>query len=356
MTYKVVYIEDQEADSVLHDLSQCDLDVVHCKPTSFKDTVNFVDAERPDLILMDFRLLQGGGEVDAPSIAQYYRTLSIDDKRASLPIVLLSNDQKIHGYYKDYTSHDLFDFFIIKESLHDKIEKYSRLMKELIESYSTIATLQLKSGELYGLLEVPELLIPEIDPRIRETLLSKKYQTNIYMASAFILNNVVKPIGVLIGEDVLAARLGVSKSSADWEKLLDLINECKYLGTYSRTYRRWWSVGIENWWVSEVDSHNHLRRLNSDQKLKALEAKFDSLVLNKVSGDAKSITESFWTVCQSSLTPVDPSEAFEIQTDLTSMPWLDSQYYSYESVRNLDLIQTLTDIEKMRFTEIAKRS
>ncbi|MGB2518279.1 hypothetical protein [Shewanella algae] len=354
MVYKVVYIEDLDADSVLHDLSQYDLNIVHCKPSTFIDTISNVDKQAPDLILMDFRLMEGGGEVDAPSIAQYYRSRSIDEPPKSIPIVLLSNDRKIQGYYKDYTSHDLFDFSISKEHLSDKKEKYAQLISELIDSYKSIYKLQIDGDDLAKLIAIPKFLENEIDPRIIETLSSEKYKSNIYMASAFILNSVVKPIGVLIGEDVLSARLGIDKSSADWEVLCKEFDGVQYNGLYSGTYRRWWSSGVDSWWASEIDNNRHLRRLSSEQKLEAILRKRQGMRLGKVIGDPTSKTESYWSICQYSFIPVDPSEAFEIQTDLTIYPWLDSEYYSYESVRNQGLNEYLTELERVRYREIAR--
>ncbi len=354
MAYRVVYIEDQDTGSVLHDLSQCGLEVVHCHPSTFKETTMEVDSHKPDLILMDFRLMPGGGEVNAPAIAQYYRSLSIDEPSLCLPVVLLSNDTKIHGFYDDFTSHDLFDFFIIKENLSDNKEKYALLMKEHIESYKLISTLQAKEADLVELLKIPEKLELDIDPRIKETLRSKKYQSNVYMASTFVFNHVVKSIGVLIGEDVLSARLGVSKGSESWSELCTLLKESEYTGVYSGSYQRWWADGVEIWWSETFEESHHPRRLNSEEKLKVICDKFPELNLQKVDGDSTTKTDNFWSICQYSLLPIDPSEAFEIQTDLSLMPWLDTQYYSYDSVRDYDLNDELTDIEKSRFKDIAR--
>ena len=356
MAYKVVYIEDLDADSVLHDLSLFELAIEHCKPTTFTETIANVDSKIPDLILMDFRLMAGGGEVDAPAIAQYYRSRAIDHPEKNIPIVLLSNDSKIHGYYDDFTSHDLFDFSISKEYLSEKKDKYALLIKELIDSYQTVAELQKQKQDLIQLLNVPESIKDDLDPRINETLSSKKFQSNTYMVSAFILNSIVKPIGVLIGEDVLSARLGVSKSSRDWNLLCEQLDEVAYKGLYSGAYRRWWSTGVDNWWLRDICETNHLRRLSSDQKLEALHLKFGDMQLNKVEGDPMTKTDSFWSVCQYSFVPVDPSEAFEIQPDLTTYPWLEPKYYSFESVRNNDLNDSLTELERIRFKEIARRN
>lgn len=353
MAYKVVYLEDQDADSVIHDLNRFDLDARHCNPTSFKETVESINEFCPDLILMDFRLMERGGEVNAPAFAQYYRSLTIDDKSKSIPIVLLSNDEKIHGFYEDFTSHDLFDFSIKKSKLSSNLNKYTCLMKELVESYQRINILQSKNQPLVELLSIPERLAEEIDPRIQDVLHEKKLTSNNYMASSFILDSIVKPIGVLIGEDVLSARLGVSKDSSDWKALCAQVDEFLYKGVYCDTYTRWWAEGIESWWIDVVGERVHPRRLSSDEKVTILRNRF-SFDLQKVEGDEQSKTQKFWTICQESLIPVDPSEAFEVKASLTELPWVDRAYYSFFSVRDKDLITLLTEVDKARFKSLAR--
>ncbi|MCG9566245.1 hypothetical protein [Vibrio chagasii] len=353
MAYRIVYLEDQEADSVIHDLTRFDLEVLHCNPTSFKETIESIDKFCPNLILMDFRLMERGGEVNAPAFAQYYRSLTIDDKTKSIPIVLLSNDEKIHGFYEDFTSHDLFDFAIKKSKLSNNLEKYTCLMKELIESYRKINELQSEREPLVKLLCIPENLVEEIDPRIQDALHEQKLTKNIYMASSFILDSIVKPIGVLIGEDVLSARLGVSKDSPDWEFLCRQLEEYHYKGVYSDAYDRWWAEGVESWWENIVGERVHLRRLSSDEKVKILDNKYN-FNLSAVVGDDKSRTHKFWTICQDSIIPVDPSEAFEIKPPFAELPWVDRTYYSFSSVRDQDLITLLTDVERSRYKSLAR--
>jgi CheY-like chemotaxis protein len=355
MKYNVVYLEDQDAKSVIHDLLQYDLNVIHCNPTSFKETIEEIDSHQPDLILMDFRLMEGGGDVNAPAFAQHYRSLIIDDKTKSMPIVLLSNDDRIHGYYQDYTSHDLFDFSINKSGLSKHLNKYTSLMKELIGSYQQISKLQSRGDPLVRLLNIPEVLADQIDPRVVGTLGESKFITNVYIASAFILDNIVKPIGILIGEDVLAARIGIDNNSPDWASLCEKFEGYEYVGIYSDTYKRWWSEGVEIWWHENIAEKSQLRRISSTDKAQLLKSKFPSLELKVVEGDIDSITKKFWSICDQSLVPVDPSEAYEAKTELATMPWIDRKYFSYRSIRsNLELMLSLTDIEKNRFKQLAK--
>lgn len=356
MPYKIVYLEDQSADSAINDLIGQDLNAVLCIPTAFKTTIDDIDSHNPDLILMDFRLMEvGTGEVNAPAFAQYYRSLMVDDPKKSIPIVLLSNDDNIRDFYKDFTSHDLFDFSINKSKFTENLEKYTSLMKELIESYQQISTDQSNKKSLVDLLKIPAKLKDQIDPRIETTLQEDKFITNVYMASRFILNDIVKPIGVLIGEDVLAARVGVSKDSNDWPLLCENLNDFSYQGIYSKTYKRWWAEGVEMWWNTHVAKDVHLRRISSANKLQLLQQKYPLLNLKEVTGASRSVTRKFWTICHKNLVPVDPSEAFQAKPALSKMPWIEHKYYSYETVRgNENISKLLTDIERTRFKQLAR--
>lgn len=353
MDYKVVYVEDQDARSVLSDLSSFQFEAYHCKPTTFRETINCINEYSPNLVLMDYKLLEGGGEENAPAIAQSFRSQGVEDMSRSIPIVLLSNDSKMQSFYKDFTSNDLFDFSINKEKFHRNLEKYTSLMKELIESYSVIKEMIMNRESMVDLLKIPPNLMDSLDPRIIDILKSGNYE-NTYQVSGFILDKIVKPIGVLIGEDVLAARLGISKDSEDWKTFLLQIDAYRYKGIYSSAYKRWWNEGIQIWWKVQLELKNNLRRLSTNEKLDILKEKFPELRLDPVVGESRSVTKKFWTICQHSFTPVDPSEAFEKKSKLTEVPWVEREYYSYESILSTDLIQQLSEIDKQRFKALAR--
>lgn len=353
MGYNVVYVEDQGAGSVLSDLKRFELEPFHCQPTTFSETVSCINGFNPDLILMDYKLLEGGGETDAPAIAQSFRSLGVEDASLSTPIVLLSNNSKMQTFYKDFTSNDLFDFSINKEKFHQNLDKYTSLMKELIESYKEIKERIVKKQSMLDLLQISDDLIENIDPRIVDFLKSDNSDST-YQVSGFILDKVVKPIGVLIGEDVLAARLGVSKDSVDWNDVLLKFEKYRYKGVYSKAYKRWWSEGIQYWWRHELKQNVHLRRLSAEEKLNILKEQFPAIELESVKGDAKSVTRKFWTICHHSYIPIDPSEAFEKKNILSEVPWVEPEYYSYDSVLDNDLLQQLSEIDRERFKALAK--
>jgi len=352
MGYKISYLEDQDASSYKRVLEEHEFEVTHCKPVKdFGETLKLIEANAPDLILMDFRLVESGGVFNAPPFAQYYRSQVLEEEGLCVPIVLLSNDKNINNYYKDFTSHDLFDFSINKTKFRLESQKYCDLMKSLIEGYSCIKNIQMQNRDLEELLQVPELVKYELDPRIFEQLSSKKNSTDIFMASTFILNQIVKPIGVLIGEDVLAARLGVCISSDDWVGVLSCFKDFFYTGIHSMPYNRWWSDGLDLWWEKEFSDSPSLKRLNSKERCDLIKAKLNLKCL-KYSAD---IADSYpWTICKNTTQALDPVDGYEAKSDSNMSPWLDPEYLSYEAVLDLPDPSVLKELDLERFKDKAK--
>ena len=357
MEYRVVYLEDESGDSVVSDLIDNGIEATHCPAAGFQETVDRINDYNPDLILMDYRLLSGGGAVNAPSFAQNYRSLAIDsaENHRNMPIVLMSNDNAMVSYHKDVTSHDLFDFSIKKSKFSDNKAKYATLIKELIDSYKKIQTLPTNGDLTQELLAVPVELVNDLDRRVTNTLEAKSHLEDPHMLSAFILDQVVKPIGLLIGEDVLSARLGVCKTSGNWGDLLEDLDEFKYSGIYSGTYKRWWAVGLEHWWRTKIDEGSHPKRLKASVRLAKIKETFPGLDLLEIQRPSKHPSEKFWTICQKSFDPLDPNLAFEVAASLPKMPWVDFSYYSYESVRgDDDLLSQLKEQDKERYKDLAR--
>ena len=55
----------------------------------------------------------------------------------------------------------------------------------------------------------------------------EKAGKNQLKISSFIYDDLLSAVGLTIGEDVLAARLGVAKDSADWAALLESLKNAK---------------------------------------------------------------------------------------------------------------------------------
>jgi len=353
MPYKILYIEDGDPRSIIGDLEKDkELTVEHHDPQDFEESITKVTSSGVDLLLLDFRLSDKKGVIyDAPTLAQTIRTMHTTNHR-DLPIVLISSEDKISDFYKDYTSLDLFDFAISKKILSEQSEKYSIKIKSLIESYSALSRAKSDSLSLLSLLNIPDLLSNKFDLRIKDLLDSSKYKNNIFMASDFILNQIVRPSGILIGEDILAARLGVSLESGDWNALKSILDEFKYSGLYSDAYERWWFTGVENWWKLISPEQSSLKRLRASERVSILKAIFELPNLQEATKDKYSKSDYFWTICNKYHSPLDPIDGFEKNS--SQEPWQDKSYFSIEAVSSLESLTEITAIDKRRYIEYTK--
>ncbi len=360
MGYKIVYLEDLEPDSIKREIESQGFEVIHVQPKgNFEETLKEIQQCHANLLLMDFRLNAGEAKFNAPPFAQFFRS-QVVETNVSLPIVLISSEDNISVYYRDFTSFDLFDFAIDKTNFLRKINKYCSLFNELIEGYEELRTIQTSQEKIdIKLLKVPEALQMRIDNRFLDTLLMDKYQSNQFMMSGLLLSFFVKPIGILIGPDLLSARLGVSKTSKDWNNLLNFLAEFKYSGLYSKTYDRWWSQGIEIWWKSNFSSTSTLRRLSATDRCKLISEKYGLSELVPLEKSEYSVSDRLWTICAGNHQPLDPIDGFEIAKDINNSPWLEPRYYSLNFLVNhstSDILGKLKEQERERLSEKRKSS
>ncbi len=355
MVYKIAYLEDLEPGSIKRNIEQHGFEVIHVQPQdNFEDTLQQIQQINADLLLMDFRLHAGSAQFNAPPFAQFFRSQVIENG-ISLPIIIISSEDNIRDYYRDYTSFDLFDFAINKGTFLKRTHKYCNLFYELIEGYKTLKDAQSESGKIgLEIFKVPNELQMRIDRRLLDTLSMAKYQSDPFMMSGLLLSHFVKPIGILIGSDVLSARLGVSKDSADWNKLLSKLETFRYSGLYSQTYERWWSQGVELWWGANFAPNSTLRRLSATERCKLISEKFGFQDLVPLTKPTFTNSTRYWTICAGNNQPLDPVDGFEIAKDITNSPWLEPQFYSFGYLVDYakpEIINKLKDQEQKRFSE-----
>jgi hypothetical protein len=141
---------------------------------------------------------------------------------------------------------------------------------------------------------------------------------------------------MIIGEDVLSARLGGSKESHDWQILKDIFREFQYKGIFSNSYKRWWMTYIDRWWNTNIDEKFSLRHYNAEERVEILKNK-TGLNLIVASSSDKNLSTNYWTVCKQTKLPLDPFDGIELLEE-EFMPWQDSDYVSIDGY--------LEDIEK----------
>ena len=348
MDYKILYIEDNDPSSIIGDLEQYGFILQYHEPKEFESSINITKKSDAELILLDFRLTGKGAAFDAPTIAQTLRTIHSDQKR-DIPIVLISSEENISGYYKDFTSQDLFDLAIPKNQLSQSLKKYTNRFKDLIVGYKDLATTISSGKPLDSLLKIPDFIKEKISPKAIDSLSNEKYIGNSFMASSFIWNHVVRPSGLLIGEDILAARLGIAKDSKNWGELKGHLECFKYTGIFSKSYDRWWSKGLELWWETEINNESSLRRLEAAQRAKYIIDVLKLKNLKPAERGEHARSDYFWTVCMRKKTPLDPIDGFEKDVDKNT--WEDPEYFSLIGVSELESTKTLKMLDRKRYKD-----
>lgn len=351
MVYNILYIEDDtNYGSMVSEIEKDgEFSVEVWSPNSLEESKDKIDGK--DALIIDFRLTHSKTIVDGPSFAQTFRTYNSGSHK-DIPIFLFSVEDNIIDYYKDFTSQDLFDFSVPKGEFLKNSEKYKSRIKSAIVAYNQIRESKNNLDIILGI-DI-EFISTKLDYRIPFTLENSIYQNDIYAYSNFILKNLIQSIGPLIGEDVLSARLGISKNSKDWPNLLNQIENCKYTGIYSNSYNRWWIIKILDWFQGGYQGGSTLRRLNSIQRcdeIKKITGLTELIPIDKISTkgyEAKS--SNFWAICKHTKKAIDPIDGFEIYYKELH-PWEDKEYISFLGISS-EYSKFLKPSEKKRISEI----
>lgn len=333
MAYKILYIEDLDAETRNLTFERDNFKIKSIPPSDSIDSiVNDINEENPDLIILDYILTEGSNlkYCNAPTIASTLRSLTAVEEFKERPLVLMSNqDNIVNSYRKDYTSHDLFDYAITKQNATKVCtDKFISKCISFIEAYKKIAEVKF---ELTSILQIDKKLIHS-----KLNFYLNENNKSVYEYSRFIFEHLIRCSGMLIGEDILSARLGVSKESKEWDKLQTHLAKFKYTGIFSSVYNRWWMASIDTWWQENIEEKLSLRNYNAEERVEKLKAKLD-LDLKPVISSNKNLSTNYWTICQQTKLPLDPFDGIELLEE-EFKPWQDKDYISIDGY--------LEDIEK----------
>ena len=317
MTYKIFYIEDLPADSIKDSLERCGFEVIVNDANDF-DSALLEMGKDTDAYLMDFRLTANRGKVDAPTFASTLRTFG--DNHRDKPIILISNDKNLPAFENDFTSQDLFDFVVDKKSFRQEVVKYSDRIKSLIDSYKKIKAESFDIARVLGIDNIDML-----DYRLIDKLNTAKDKDNTYAFCRIIYYSIVRSIGLLVGKDILAARLGVDLSSPDFEKFLCKISDCKYSGILSSSYDRWWFHKIIEHW-NDISGNKSLRRMNAKERVEIINNAYH-LNLAPAKPLEHATSTYFWTICAITKQPLDPNEGY-VYAKKELEVWQEQEYIS----------------------------
>ena len=355
MGYNILYVEDQAAESRAKDLTNLGFQVDTYDPSSDIGELMKLVTTGIDALVMDYRLTAGKKNAcfDAPTIAQTLRSKHSHErnKRAEIPIVLMSNEGIITDYYNDFTSQDLFDFSLTKKEFIDNQKRFGEKLSSFIEGYRYIKAANYDLIKILGLQKSEENLIhPSILIKVNN------YDSHIFEYSRLIFEQIIRSIGPLIGQDILMARLGVSKKSPDYDKLISHLENCRYKGILSDVYPRWWMLKIQEWWQSSVKAEIPLRRLDAEERINILTSNL-GLDLVPLENTKHSQSSNFWTICKYSHEAIDPFDGIELyKKDIFA--WQEKEYISIDTA--LDHIDKYKDyisaVDKKAIRELAQKS
>ncbi len=327
--YKVFYLDDEKNDLVLPIKEKLEstgkLSVTWEKPATFEDELLVIEKLLQDhhCVLLDLQLdekQEDGTQVryQAPTLAQQIRTLGSEKRIPECPIILCSTADKVKiSFNRDFTSHNLFDWTFMKSDINT--ETVGKIIS-VIEAYSTVS----KSKKDFS--DLLKRNYHDIDERILSRFVNED-DPPVHEICRTILNEIVQVRGVLIEEDVLAARLGIDiEKSKGWEDIKSqLFEEAKYSGIFSSSWQRWWADKVFD--IFEQKTKANLASLEARERVDLLQEHVKEPIV--ASAPLKFCqSTNFWTVCQVTRKAIDPFEAFKIDMKEEPKPWQDYQYVS----------------------------
>ena len=347
MAYRILYIEDLIASSVEEDLRKIGYDITTNDANELNSLLDAIN-EDFDAYIFDYRLTANKGRLDAPALATAMRTKGANYKIA--PIILISSEDYLKEFDKDLTSQELFDFAISKKEFRSDIHKYARRIHSFVRAYKCITESEFGLDSIIS--KSTDEINQLIDYRLIEKLQTDKIKDDVYAYCRFINYSLIRGIGPLIGKDILSARLGVSKESKDWYRLIEIIEEYKYKGILSDVYERWWMEEISEWWL-KLSQGRSLRRLSSKERVEILSTCLE-LELNPIEPIKHSSSTYFWTICMETKEALDPSEGYIIDKKEIA-PWQEPEYLSLNSALEQSRYRKfLSPIDKEEIRNIEK--
>lgn len=307
-------------------------------PTQFDDEIRQLGKSLFDGLLLDLRLDrtadEDGNRVNyrALSLAQELRTRMTEGEIGAFPIVLWSVDDNFKvSYDRDETGHDLFDALYFKGTINGENRDVAGEMIDLAIGYQTISRFKSRTvkkiySKLINLNEEYDVLDPRIASEISE---DRKFPAHIFARS--ILRNLVLMPGPLVGEQLLAARLGIDiTKSSDWPKLLSkLVKIAGYTGVFGTAWPRWWMFKIMTLWDS-IHPAQPLQRLIAADRVAVLSKIYRLKGLQPATALVPEYDTKFWHVCKFYDAPIAPSNSVQLSVDRRE--WQDAAYCSLKAI------------------------
>ena len=283
------------------------------------------------------------------SLAQEIRTRQKETTLISFPIVLFSANDKLKQSLED-SGKNLFDICIDKSKVNtDTFTIITPQLISLAEGY-----ISLKDNK--NVSKILNINIDSIDERFVSEL-TQLLNKPIHIISQFIICELIEKQGLLINEQVLAARLGVEiENSQDWKKVKESLLVAKYSGVFGEGWQRWWMPLVEKWWEETVKAERYLRSTPATERVEQIKNSLKIENIRPAQKISKADSEEFWTVCKGYDKPLDPVDGLIIEGQEKLYPWQEPEYVSIDAAlksKNKDSIwKNVAKLEEEHLKEL----
>lgn len=326
MKYKILYLEDLKAESMVSDFKDRDIELDVNHVDSYEDAMKTLSEPGYDAYLMDYRLSQGGGYLDAPAFAAFLRTENKKGVSRQAPIFMITNEKGLHIIRKDNENRqDLFDMTLLKDDYRNNKDGIINSMVAYIEAYKKIAS---SKFAIEDVLDISKSEVKKfIDSRLLKELGQAKLDKDIYRYLKLIAQYLLGSPCVLVDTLVLAARFGVDmkKTREEFKALLKEWGDCRYSGILGKVADRWWHPRVMNKW-NEISPDQQLRMTEAKQRVEILNKHFKTS-LTPAEPIKECESTCYWTTCVALKRPLDPAEGY-VCNYRYKMPWEENEYIS----------------------------
>ena len=359
MSVRYIYIDDDpKSQNKVEGFDNRELSIVAMQhKDTWEEQFSFIKENENDFngLILDLKLDDLPNENNkradfrGTSIAQEIRTRQKQGVLKSFPIVLFSANDKMQQALEK-SGKDLFDILIDKSKLDDKaFPTYTSQLIDLSDGYATLSNSSLEINSIFNIDE------KQIDSRFESEYYESK-KSPVHIQSKFIITELLSKQGLLIDEDILAARLGIDKSqSEDWALLLENLSSTKYQGVFCNGWRRWWVHLIERWWKENIKSDTFLRSTHAKDRVDKIKESTGLTHLAVAEKINKATSDEFWTICKGFNRPLDPVDGMLIQGQDNLYSWQEPEYVSVEAAlwrKNIDNWVDVADMEKEKYERL----
>ena len=275
-------------------------------------------------ILMDVDLSnERGSRGSGLGLAQDVRTMQYRQLSPPFPIIRFSyRDRVARSIGQDSSSDDLFDLKIDKDELD--VEAVRRVLAGVAEVYAGVGVDQEGLEALFRVSEEQwerwgsQDFFDELRVADRTYLMARK-----------VIQALELP-GMLIDENLLAARLGIDmESSEGWASLREALVVFRYDGVAAKCFSRWWARGLEEWWET-LRTETPLAAMQIVERYGVLEGHFGGI--RALEMPESSVGDRPWRRCEMTFAtrgdflPVDPAYGVRLRPREQLPDWVDPSY------------------------------